>query len=66
MVEQQCPLDGVEIINIKPIHAIQAGNQILHHKDPFDPMIVAQASIENLTVVTSDPMFEKYGISVLF
>jgi len=33
-----------------------------HHKDPFDRMIIAQALIERLKVVSSDEKFEKYGV----
>ena len=65
LIEQQCPLDGIKILDIKPIHAI-SGDLMLHHKDPFDRMIIAQAKVENLTVVTSDLVFQQYDISVLF
>ena len=66
LVERECPIDNISLLDIKPIHAIQAGNLTLHHKDPFDRMIITQASLENLTVVTSDSVFQKYDISVLF
>lgn len=66
LIEQQCPLDGIKILDIKSIHAIEAGKLKLYHKDPFDRMIITQASIENLTIVTSDSIFEEYGVSVLF
>lgn len=66
LVERECPLDNIKIIDIKPIHAIDAGSLPLHHKDPFDRMIIIQATIENLTIVTSDTIFQKYDVSVLF
>lgn len=66
LIEQQCPLDGIKILDIKPIHAIQTGNLTLHHKDPFERMIIAQATIDNLTVVTVDLVFQKYDVTVLF
>ena len=65
LVEQQCPIDNITILDIKAHHAIHAGNLILHHKDPFDRMIITQASIENLTILTSDIVFQKYDVSVL-
>jgi PIN domain nuclease of toxin-antitoxin system len=34
------------------------------HRDPFDRMLVAQAAVESLTIVTRDRMFAKYGSSV--
>ena len=65
LVEQQCPIDNITILDIKPHDAIQVEGLVLHHKDPFDRMIIAQASRENLTVVTSDLIFQKYDISML-
>ncbi|MEM7595780.1 MAG: type II toxin-antitoxin system VapC family toxin [Cyanobacteria bacterium P01_A01_bin.83] len=65
LIEQQCLFDGITIIDIKTIHAIEAGNLPLHHKDPFDRMIIAQANIENLTIVTSDSVFKKYDSAIL-
>ena len=38
----------------------------LHHRDPFDRLLVAQAKAEGLTVVTSDPQFSTYGVAVLW
>ena len=36
-----------------------------HHRDPFDRMLVAQAMVEGLTVVTRDPKFQRYDVKVL-
>ncbi|HTR88416.1 MAG TPA: type II toxin-antitoxin system VapC family toxin [Reyranella sp.] len=37
----------------------------LHHRDPFDRMLIAQAFEEGLTIVTRDRIFQAYGVSVL-
>lgn len=37
----------------------------LLHRDPFDRMLVAQASIEDIALITSDSFLEKYGITVI-
>ena len=34
-----------------------------HHRDPFDRMLVAQAAVEELTLVTRDPVFARYGVA---
>jgi PIN domain nuclease of toxin-antitoxin system len=34
------------------------------HRDPFDRMLVAQATVERLTILTQDPQFAKYGAAV--
>lgn len=46
-------------------HAIAAGSLPLHHRDLFDRMLVAQAQLEGLTIVTRDPRFEPYSVAVL-
>lgn len=33
-----------------------------HHRDPFDRMLVAQAAVEELALVTRDPVFARYGV----
>jgi len=37
----------------------------LHHRDPFDRLLVAQALSEQLTIVTRDRRFDAYGVSIL-
>src|SRR3990172_8688034 len=36
----------------------------LHHRDPFDRLLIAQALEEKLPVVTADPVFRKYGVKI--
>ncbi len=43
-------------------HAVTAGRLPNIHRDPFDRMLVAQASIEELRVVSHDRVFERYGL----
>jgi PIN domain nuclease of toxin-antitoxin system len=38
----------------------------LHHRDPFDRLIVVQALVEGLTVISGDPHFQPYGVPVLW
>jgi len=37
----------------------------VHHSDPFDRLLIAQAQHEGLTIVTSDPAFQKYDVKTL-
>lgn len=37
-----------------------------HHRDPFDRMLVAQARLEGLTLVSRDPAFAAYGVAVVW
>jgi PIN domain nuclease of toxin-antitoxin system len=44
-------------------HATAAGALPPHHRDPFDRMLIAQAQLEGLTIVTRDPRFEPYAVA---
>ena len=46
-------------------HSLAAAALPRHHEDPFDRMLIAQAQIEDLTIVTRDPAFRAYGIALL-
>ena len=47
-------------------HAKAAGALPLHHKDPFDRMLAAQAQLEQLTLVSKDEVFDRYGVQRLW
>lgn len=46
-------------------HALVAGSLPRHHDDPFDRMLVAQARIERMTLVTRDPRIGLYGVPTI-
>ncbi len=46
-------------------HARVAGGLPLHHRDPFDRMLVAQAIVERLTIVTRDETIGRYPVPVI-
>jgi PIN domain nuclease of toxin-antitoxin system len=54
-----------ETLPIEVEHAVLAGALPRHHADPFGRMLVAQAQQEGLTIVTRDPAFKPYGVSLL-
>jgi len=56
---------GFETLPILPAHSIVAGSLPRHHTDPFDRMLIAQAMVENLILVTSDGMMERYDVRTL-
>jgi PIN domain nuclease of toxin-antitoxin system len=47
-------------------HAHLAGSLPGAHRDPFDRMLAAQAQIENMPLVTADPVFRAFGTRVLW
>ena len=53
------------ILLIEPKHTIQVAQLPFLHKDPFDRMIIAQAMTEDLSLISADPEFEQYGVTLL-
>ena len=46
-------------------HALHVGELPSHHRDPFDRMLIAQAQVERLPILTADPRFSAYEVEVL-
>lgn len=57
--------DGFSVIGIELADAVAAARLPLHHRDPFDRMIIAQALARGLTIVTRDQAFGAYGVPIL-
>jgi PIN domain nuclease of toxin-antitoxin system len=64
-LEQALAANGFEALPITVAHALAAGALPLHHHDPFDRMLIAQAHAESLTLVTRDRSLQEYGIRLL-
>lgn len=58
--------DRLVVLPIEIEDAVLAGSLPLHHRDPFDRMIIAQAMRRKLPVVTRDRAFEHYGVPVIW
>jgi PIN domain nuclease of toxin-antitoxin system len=56
----------LRVLPITLAHALKAGTIDHHHRDPFDRMLVAQAALENLVLVTSDPACKALGAETLW
>lgn len=57
---------GIESLAIDEESALRAGRLPALHADPFDRMLVAQAIVHGMTILTPDPEIEQYGVSVLW
>jgi PIN domain nuclease of toxin-antitoxin system len=58
--------DQFSELGVSARHAVEAARLAPLHRDPFDRMLVAQARVEGLTVVTRDPKIAAYGVPVLW
>src|SRR4029077_17692814 len=52
-----------ECLSISTEHGIRAGSLPGSHKDPFDRMLVAQAQIESLVIISNDALLDGYGVT---
>ena len=49
---------------LEEIHLIHAARLPQHHRDPSDRLLIAQASLNGLTILTPDPLFSRYAVQV--
>ena len=57
--------EGFEMLSVTPDHAFAVGDLPMHHRDPFDRILIAQAMLEGFTIVTHDAIFNKYPVPIL-
>lgn len=57
---------GMEALPVQMAHAVQVAALPHHHRDPFDRLLVAQAQVEGLPIVTSDENIARYGVEVVW
>ncbi|BCG65821.1 MAG: toxin [Methyloprofundus sp.] len=62
-IDAELERNGFELLPIKTTHIIQAAGLPLLHQDSFDRMLIAQAQIENLNLITVDQRIQKYELS---
>ena len=62
-LENAIARNGFRSLPIGFRHAMTVGRLPAVHRDPFDRMLVAQASVEELRIVSHDRVFERYGLS---
>jgi PIN domain nuclease of toxin-antitoxin system len=60
-----CVDAGFHLLDMTAVHAEAAGALPRHHGDPFDRMLIAQARLDHLTVVTEDRQFARYDVPLL-
>lgn len=61
MIEQ-----GLRPLQVSHQHALAVFSLPNHHRDPFDRLLIAQAKIENMVLISSDKLFEPYDVPLLW
>ncbi|MEK6581539.1 MAG: type II toxin-antitoxin system VapC family toxin [Nitrospirota bacterium] len=65
-ISEQLALNAVQTLPIQVSHALHVFNLPRLHRDPFDRMIIAQSQLEDLLVLTLDPLIAKYKIKTIW
>jgi PIN domain nuclease of toxin-antitoxin system len=65
-MESQIAANDFHILHIEPRHTAQLTTMDLHHKDPFDRLLIAQAMAEQIPIVSGDADFDPYPIRRLW
>lgn len=63
---EQLERAGVDLLPITARHADRVGTLPLHHRDPFDRLLVAQADTDGLSLVSADKNLRRYGVKVVW
>jgi PIN domain nuclease of toxin-antitoxin system len=58
--------NGIEVLYICLDHLLALERLPMHHRDPFDRMLIAQSMEENLPIVTSDKLFASYDVPLIW
>ena len=56
---------GVRTLSLSAQHGLSVAALPMHHRDPFDRLLIAQALAESLAVVTADARFTEYGVMLV-
>jgi PIN domain nuclease of toxin-antitoxin system len=65
-IEQQLVQNSLDLMKIEVLHVSIVATLPLHHRDPFDRLLIAQAIAEQMPIVGADQMFDSYGVNRLW
>lgn len=60
---RELAMNHFELLGIRLAHATLVETLPLHHKDPFDRLLAAQALIDGIPLVSADAIFDQYGVN---
>ncbi len=66
IIEKQRQDNQIELLSITLPHILALESLPLHHRDPFDRLLIAQAQIEDVTLLTHDAVFAQYPVRVIW
>ena len=66
LIQRQQESNGVELLPITIPHVLALGELSFHHGDPFDRLLISQARVEDIILVTKDDNISKYPVDLLW
>jgi PIN domain nuclease of toxin-antitoxin system len=63
VIPEQLAANGIAMLPIEIGHVARVANLPFHHRDPFDRLLAAQALEEGVAIISSDEVFERYGVT---
>ena len=58
--------NGIEILPVYASHILQLNSLADHHRDPFDRILVAQALVKDMTIISKDAKIKQYPVTVVW
>ncbi len=65
-IAEQMLENNIRSLAIEMSHALHTPALPLHHRDPFDRLLVAQCQLESLDIVTADPLISQYDVNAIW
>lgn len=65
-IPEQMALNAINGLPIQMSHALRVHGLPAHHRDPFDHLLIAQAQLENLPILTADPQIARYPVKTIW
>lgn len=66
IVDREMLVNGIRWIPIHPEHCVRVAGLPFLHRDPFDRLLIAQAQVEGMVLLTADDRFAPYQVPVLW
>ena len=66
IIKGQQQSNNIEILSVALQHVLELQNLPLHHGDPFDRLLIAQANVEEALLISGDSAFSKYSVKLLW
>lgn len=64
-IPEQLQLNDFRLLDLDFRHICKVESLPFHHRDPFDRLLIAQASVEKMTILTADSEFSRYSIKII-